>query len=144
MILANIAGLARPARMAENSSRVASTDLSILPSASWRMSLITVGPFGDGARRGRELLAHGGQASGGGDERSDLLTLYDAQHVALGGEPEGDQVHLALLGQGERRLVDYPQVAGDRLVLGQVVVLRGVRVELGVSGVDAVDAVLGE
>src|SRR5215212_6900017 len=92
MILANMAGLARPARMAANSSLVASTDLSILPSASLRMSLIT-GPSlhgraaapaggvppGGGAGRVRSRTSR----LGGGDERANLLTLHDAQDVAV-------------------------------------------------------------
>ena len=45
MILLNMLGWARPARIAANSSRVDSTDLSILSSASWRMSLITAVPL---------------------------------------------------------------------------------------------------
>src|SRR3954454_5095276 len=122
MILLNIAGLARPARRAANSSRVVSTDLSILPSASWRMSLIT-GPFPSWSRlrlAPEQPLGRSG-ASVGGDERANRLTLDYAQHVPLRVEAEDDEVHLVLLRQGEGSLVDDAQVARDRLLEGDPV-----------------------
>src|SRR3982751_6337111 len=96
-------GWARPARIAANSSRVASTDLSILPSASLRMSLITGAPSCV-----RWVLAC---RSAGGDERANLLTLHDAQDVALGLHAEHDHRQLVLTAERERRLVHDPQAA---------------------------------
>src|SRR5689334_17217464 len=103
MILLNIWGLARPARMAENSSRVASTDLSILPSASLRMSLIT-GPVPSvvAAAARRSSLSRPSR-SVGGDERTDLLTLHDPQDVAPLLHAEDDQRQLVLHAERERR-----------------------------------------
>src|SRR5690349_11038413 len=130
MILANMAGLARPARMAENSSRVVSTDLSILPSASLRMSLITAGslPVSFGGRavcrrssgpeaverppvdgrpsaveRSRRYPRVRARDSVGRDERPNLLTLHDPQDVALLLHAEHDQRQLVLHAQRERR-----------------------------------------
>src|SRR3954451_5964451 len=142
MILLNIAGLARPARMAENSSRVASTDLSILPSASLRMSLIT----GPSLRWSRRLLVgracRDPQGSVGGDERTDLLTLHDAQDVAPLLHAEHDQRQLVLHAEREGRGVGDPEVGLQRLLEGQRVVLRDGGVDLGVAAVDAVHPLL--
>src|SRR3954452_4508848 len=130
-------GWARPARMAANSSRAASTDLSILPSASWRMSSITNAPLSCSVR----VV---GRWSAGADERANLLTLHSAQDVPLLLHPEHDHGQLVLAAEGERRLVHDPQVAGDRLVVGEGVELRRGRVEVGVGAVDPVDPALGD
>src|SRR4051794_4761394 len=115
MILLNMAGLARPARIAEKSSRVVSTDLSILPSASLRMSLITGAPWCLPGR-GR---AGGSRRSAGAHERANLLTPGSAEDVALGLEADDDHRQLVLGGERERRLVDHLEVAADGLVVGQ-------------------------
>src|SRR3954469_6156793 len=147
MILLNMAGLARPARMAENSSRVASTDLSILPSASLRMSLITAGSLRcpsvalvSRAESRPRLCAP--RDSVGGDERANLLTLHDAQDVAPFLHAEHDQRQRVLHAEGEGRRVGDPEVALQGLLVGQRVVLGRGGVELGVGAVDAVDALL--
>src|SRR5829696_6197822 len=133
MILLNMAGLARPARIAANSSRVASTDLSIFSSASWRMSLITVCPFvverspcgsaPPGGRPGRDRAR--ASRLGGGDERANLLTLHDPQDVALLLHAEHDQRKLVLHAQGERRGVGDAQVSLEGLLEGEPVELGG-------------------
>src|SRR5690349_20766621 len=126
-------GCARPARIAANSSRAASTDLSILPSASWRMSSITLLPC---------PARSGGRWSAGADERANPLTLHGPQDVALGRHPEDDHRQLVLAAERERGLVHDPQLSGDRLVVGQLVELGGRRVDVRVGAVDAVDAAL--
>src|SRR3954471_1177726 len=131
-------GCARPARIAANSSRVDSTDLSILLSASLRMSLITASPAQSRWVAGCWL----GRGSAGADERANLLTLHDAQDVALGLHAEDDHRQLVLAAQGERRLVHDPQSAADGLVVGELVELRRRGVEVRVGGVDPVDAAL--
>src|SRR4051794_29296710 len=131
MILLNMAGLARPARMAENSSRVVSTDLSILPSASLRMSLITGGSLPWWS----QLV--------GGDEGANLLTLHDAQDVAPFLHAEHDQRQLVLHAQREGGRIRDPEMALESLLEGQSVVLGRRGVQLGVGAVDAVDALLG-
>src|SRR6478672_8821624 len=118
-------GCARPARIAANSSRVASTDLSILLSASLRMSLITAAPDSSrtslfGVERGPAVAAPR-RGSAGADQCSDLLTLHDPQDVALGLHAEDDHRQLVLPAQGERRLVHDAQAPAHRLVVGQVV-----------------------
>src|SRR5690349_13513235 len=113
-------GWARPARIAANSSRAASTDLSILSSASWRMSSITLLPC---------PAASGGRWSASADERANPLTLHCSQDVPLGRHAEDDHGELVLAAQRERGLVHDPQVAGDRLVVGELVELRGGGVE---------------
>src|SRR3954447_18218963 len=146
MILLNIAGLARPARMAANSSRVVSTDLSILPSASLRMSLITAGSLPSRVgRAGRACRdpAYDVGALVRGDERANLLTLHDPQDVAPLLHAEDDQGQLVLHAQGERRGVRDAEVGLQRLLERERVVLRRRRVDLGVGAVDAVDALLG-
>src|SRR3954451_6023844 len=123
-------GCARPARIAANSSRAASTDLSILSSASWRMSSITTAPL--------SCSVGSCGLSAGADEGANPLTLHCPQDVARGLHPEHDHGQLVLAAQRERGLVHDPQAAGDRLVVGQLVELRRGRVEVRVSAVDAV------
>src|SRR3954462_2007741 len=104
-------GCARPARIAANSSRAASTDLSILPSASWRMSSITTAPLSCSVGScGRcVVLGRAGSCwSAGADERANPLTLHSPQDVALGLHPEHDHGQLVLAAQRERRLVHDP------------------------------------
>src|SRR6188768_2276971 len=125
-------GCARPARIAANSSRVASTDLSILPSASLRMSLITAAPSAI------QLVRSWVCGSASADERANLLTLDGTQDVALGLHAEHEHRELVLPAQGEGRLVHDAQPARHRLVVGELVELRRGRVEVGVCGVDAV------
>src|SRR5689334_10273424 len=129
MILLNMLGCARPARMAANSSRVDSTDLSILPSASLRMSLITSAPCPASSRASVSARA---------DDGADLLTLHRTQDVALGLHPEDDHRQLVLLAEGERRLVHDLESALDGVVVGQLVVLGRARVHVRVGAVDAV------
>src|SRR5215213_1968459 len=100
-------GWARPARIAANSSRAASTDLSILASASLRMSSITTEPL---------VLPVAKCWSAGADERANPLTLHHSQDVALGLHAEDDHGQLVLAAQRERRLVHDPQAPRDRLV----------------------------
>src|SRR3954463_6161147 len=118
-------GWARPARIAANSSRAASTDLSILPSASLRMSSITSAPLSCS-------VGPRGRWSAGADERANPLTLHGPEDVPLGGHAEHDHRQLVLAAERERRLVHDPQVTGDRLVVGELVELRGGRVKVRV------------
>src|SRR5919112_2091510 len=101
-------GCARPARIAANSSRVASTDLSILPSASLRMSLITESP---GCSC---VLAAGGSGatSVARERRADLLTRDRPGDGARLGEVEDDHVEVVVAGQADRGRVGDLEPAG--------------------------------
>src|SRR5918912_1090645 len=107
MILENIAGVARPVRIAPNSSLACSTALSIFSSASKRISSITCSVA---SLLVLMLLAGGGcGAASRGDQGTDLLAAHGADDrvVALGAEDEHRQV--VLLAQAERRLVGDAQ-----------------------------------
>src|SRR6478735_6329953 len=120
--------------MVANSSRVASTDLPILASASFMTSLITValsprtswaGGAGGAGRSGR--AAH---------QRADLLTPHRPPDRARGGEVEEDHVHPVVAGHGDAGRVGDLEVAREVLVVAQLVELHRVGVGLGVGVVD--------
>src|SRR6476620_5105869 len=134
MILANMLGWARPARIVANSSRVASTDLSIFWSPSPRMSLITAAPRRPCSSSGPSACA---------DECPDLLTLHDLHQRALFLGAEDDQRHVVLHAERERRGVRGLEARQQDLLVGDGVELRGARVQLGIGAVEAVDALLG-
>src|SRR3990170_4879229 len=113
MILLNMLGWARPARMAANSSRVASTDLSIFWSASLRMSLITA-----------YSLCPGVDGAASADQRADLLTCDDLRDRALLLGAEDDQRQLVLHAQGEGRRVGGFQVLHQHVLIADRVELR--------------------
>src|SRR5262245_66658884 len=132
MILLNMAGLARPARIAANSSRVASTDLSILPSASWRMSLITGGSLVQRCLRGRGLVdVRPGGASTGAHESANPLTSDDAHDGAFVLGAEHDERQLVLHAEGERRRIGDAQALLECVGERDLVVLGGRRAVLG-------------
>src|SRR5687768_14035900 len=135
-------GWARPARIAANSSRVASTDLAIFWSASLRTSLITCLLLGGCSyvdescgpvRAGSAVAAH---------QRANLLTLHGPGDRAGGGQVEEHHRHVVVARQADGGGVGDLEVAGEVLVVAEVVELDGVGVVLGVGVVDPVDTLL--
>src|SRR5689334_8457787 len=105
MIFENIAGVARPVRMAANSSLACSTALSIFSSASKRVSSITgssrlLAGFG-GAGCGDVR----GSASSRGDQGADLLAGTRAHDGVVAVRAEDQHRKLVLLAEAERGLV---------------------------------------
>src|SRR5680860_1291246 len=115
-------GCTRPVRIEAKSSRATSTALPIFLSASERVSLITTAPCscpdGPCSGCGRPAFMWSGVAR---DRRTDLLTLYDARDVALGGQVEHDHVHVVVTAQADRRRVGYLEATGQELVVAEAV-----------------------
>src|SRR5205809_2907088 len=111
MILANIAGVARPVRITANSSLANSIARSIFSSASKSVSSITcsVASFGRSSGRYRSSC---------GDQGTDRLAAHrsDDRVFPFGAEDEHRQpvVHA----QAERGRVDHPQALAQRLLEG--------------------------
>src|SRR3712207_5501895 len=118
--------------MAAKSSRVTSTALLIFCSASDRVWLMTM--------RSRLLSGRsdGGGGDGAGDRRADPLTRDDARDRARLGQVEDHHLDVVVAAQADRGGVGGLQVAGEELVVGELVELDGVGVDLGVRVVHAV------
>src|SRR3954453_19514995 len=108
MIFENIAGVARPVRIAANSSLACSTALSIFSSASKRVSSIT------GSSRLLLFLK-----SLCGDQGADLVAAdgTDDGVVPLGAEDQHGQV--VLLAEAEGGLVGHLEPAPEQLLEGR-------------------------
>src|ERR671921_2594596 len=111
MILLNMAALARPVRMAAKSSLATSTALSILSSASRRVSSITATPCASGRRPGGRLRipTRGPRpgsptrpSSAGDDPRADPLTPDGARDVAIALHAEHDHRQVVVHAEAER------------------------------------------
>src|SRR5258705_13530886 len=131
MMRATLPGVARPVRMAANSSLANSIARSIFSSASKRVSSITwSASFG----RLRGSSTHDGRGLTGGDQGADLLAGDSAGDgvLALGAKDQHRQ--FVLLAQGERGRVDDLQTALQRLLEGHRIELARVRVGPWVGG----------
>src|SRR3954471_17735289 len=118
MILANIAGVARPVRIVANSSLAKEIARSIFSSASKSVSSITY-PVAS---------SNPGRPSHRGDERSDPLTDHSTSDGVLTLGPEHEHGQPVVHTQAERGRVHHPQSPAQRLVEGHSVQFDGCRV----------------
>src|SRR4051794_8010873 len=122
MILLNMAGLARPVRMAAKSSLATSTALSIFSSASRRVSSITAAPCASGRpnaaqdtdQRSRPRVASR-PSSAGDDPRADPLTPNGAGDVAVALHAEDHHREPVLHAEAEGGGVHHAQAAAQGL-----------------------------
>src|SRR5688572_33110961 len=128
MILEKMAALARPVRIAANSSRAWAMAPSIFSSASRRVSSITLAP----SCRDR---------SAGGDQCPDLLTTDGLDDGVLPLRAEDQHGQAVVHAEAERGRVGDPQPLPERFAEGDGVDLTGGRVDARVGGLAAVDAV---
>src|SRR5919107_6378450 len=142
MILLNMAGFARPVRMAANSSLATSTALSIFSSASRRVSSITAAPCGSGggrwAAQDSDARSWPGSparpTSARDDPRADPLTPDGAGDVAITLHAEDHHRQVVLHAEAEGGGVHHAQAAPDRVREGHGLEQAGVRGGAGVAG----------
>src|SRR3954453_18677961 len=141
MIFENIAGVARPVRIAANSSLACSTALSIFSSASKRVSSITA-KVASSAQM--VLLRCGGSArkASGGDQGTDLLAAHGADDGVVTLGPEDQHGQIVLLAQAEGGLVGHSQALLQDAGEGDLLDLPRGRSGTRVGRLHAVHAVL--
>src|SRR4051794_8858072 len=109
--------------MAAKSSRVTAMALSILCSASLRVSLINVLRF---LSRGVSALSRGCRTPSDvpRDRGADLLTLDDPGDVPVLRQVEHDHVDVVVPAQADRGGVGHPETTGEELVVRELVELH--------------------
>src|SRR5690606_35934888 len=141
MILAKVAALARPVRIAPNSSRACAMARSIFSSASRRISSITFSPSCCRSVCCRRVVPS--YRSTGSKQRPGLFITTDRLDDGVRAFSTEDQHRQVVLHtQTERRRVNHPEPLPQGFGEGDGVELTGGRVGPRVGGVDAVHSVL--